>query len=195
MQLFESLKASVKMDACRCRLWSVQDTLETDQWSETKWPSITLGGCWTGKSLTALTIARSRLASVSPRVNCWCCKLSLNIPSYGSSKGLTCFACAGQVLKAWDVGVSSMERGEVAIFLCMPEYAYGVAGNPDKVPPKSTVVFEVGAPGHTVCINPFMSKISHMGYGIRVLCPSAVSGRVSERVWYLICMQLLFLFN
>uniref|UniRef100_H2URV1 peptidylprolyl isomerase n=1 Tax=Takifugu rubripes TaxID=31033 RepID=H2URV1_TAKRU len=49
----------------------------------------------------------------------------------------------GQVLKAWDVGVSSMERGEVAVFLCKPEYAYGVAGNPDKIPPNSAVVFEI----------------------------------------------------
>lgn len=164
MQFFEkSLKASVKMDACRCRLWSVQDTLETDQWSETKWPSITLGGCWTGRSLTALTIARSLLASVLARVNRWRCKPSLNIPSYGSNKGLTRISCAGQVLKAWDVGVPSMERGEVAVFLCKPEYAYGVAGNPGKIPPNSVVVFEVGAPGHTVCFNPFMSKINNMG--------------------------------
>lgn len=183
------------METCRCRLLSVQDMLETDQWSETKWPSITLGGCWTWRSLTALTIARSLLASVSARVNRSHCKPSLNIPSYGSSKGLTRISCAGQVLKAWDVGVSSMERGEVAMFLCKPEYGYGVTGYLDKIPPNSTVVFEVGAPGHTVCFNPFMSKISGMGYEIRVLCPSAVSGRVSERVWYLICMQLLFLFN
>ncbi|CAG06937.1 unnamed protein product [Tetraodon nigroviridis] len=53
----------------------------------------------------------------------------------------------GQVLKAWDVGVLSMERGEVSIFLCAPEYAYGVTGNPNKIPPNSAVVFEVGAPG------------------------------------------------
>lgn len=87
--LKKSLKASVKMDACRCRLWSVQDTLETDQWSETKWPSITLRACWTGRSLTALTIARSPLASVSARVNRSHWKPSFNVPSYGSSKGLT----------------------------------------------------------------------------------------------------------
>lgn len=113
--------------------------------------------------MTALTIARSLLASVSARVNRSHCKPPLNIPSYGSSKGLTRISCAGQVLKAWDVGVSSMERGEVAVFLCKPEYAYGVAGNPNKIPPNSAVVFEVGAPGHTVCFNPLMSKVSDMG--------------------------------
>lgn len=71
----------------------------------------------------------------------------LNVVSYASSEGLGFVSCSGQVLKAWDVGVSSMERGEVSIFLCAPEYAYGVAGNPDKIPPNSAVVFEVGAPG------------------------------------------------
>ncbi|XP_028303650.1 peptidyl-prolyl cis-trans isomerase FKBP5 [Gouania willdenowi] len=49
----------------------------------------------------------------------------------------------GQVLKAWDVGVLSMQRGEVCTFLCKPEYAYGCAGNPDKIPPNSLVVFEM----------------------------------------------------
>uniref|UniRef100_A0A1A8EYJ8 peptidylprolyl isomerase n=1 Tax=Nothobranchius korthausae TaxID=1143690 RepID=A0A1A8EYJ8_9TELE len=49
----------------------------------------------------------------------------------------------GQVLKAWDIGVLSMQRGEVCTLLCKPEYAYGSAGNPDKIPPNSSVVFEM----------------------------------------------------
>ncbi|XP_042364025.1 peptidyl-prolyl cis-trans isomerase FKBP5 [Plectropomus leopardus] len=49
----------------------------------------------------------------------------------------------GQVLKAWDIGVLSMQRGEVCTFLCKPEYAYGSAGNPNKIPPNSSVVFEM----------------------------------------------------
>ncbi|XP_029286972.1 peptidyl-prolyl cis-trans isomerase FKBP5 isoform X2 [Cottoperca gobio] len=49
----------------------------------------------------------------------------------------------GQVLKAWDIGVLSMQRGEVCLLLCKPEYAYGSAGNPDKIPPCSSVVFEM----------------------------------------------------
>ncbi|XP_020789713.1 peptidyl-prolyl cis-trans isomerase FKBP5 [Boleophthalmus pectinirostris] len=49
----------------------------------------------------------------------------------------------GQVLKAWDIGVLSMQRGEVCMLLCKPEYAYGCAGNPDKIPPNSTVIFEM----------------------------------------------------
>ncbi|KAM3621263.1 uncharacterized protein V6R79_008607 [Siganus canaliculatus] len=49
----------------------------------------------------------------------------------------------GQVLKAWDIGVLSMQRGEVCTLLCKPEYAYGLVGNPDKIPPSSSVVFEM----------------------------------------------------
>ncbi|XP_061641740.1 peptidyl-prolyl cis-trans isomerase FKBP5 [Phyllopteryx taeniolatus] len=49
----------------------------------------------------------------------------------------------GQVLKAWDIGVLSMQRGEVCMLLCKPEYAYGSAGNPDKIPPNSSVHFEI----------------------------------------------------
>ncbi|KAF1391746.1 hypothetical protein PFLUV_G00045280 [Perca fluviatilis] len=49
----------------------------------------------------------------------------------------------GQVLKAWDIAVLSMQRGEVCMFLCKPEYAYGSAGNPNKIPPNSSVVFEM----------------------------------------------------
>uniref|UniRef100_A0A3Q2QQE3 peptidylprolyl isomerase n=1 Tax=Fundulus heteroclitus TaxID=8078 RepID=A0A3Q2QQE3_FUNHE len=49
----------------------------------------------------------------------------------------------GQVLKAWDIGVMSMQRGEVCTLLCKPDYAYGPTGNPDKIPPNSSVVFEM----------------------------------------------------
>ncbi|XP_069000200.1 peptidyl-prolyl cis-trans isomerase FKBP5 [Embiotoca jacksoni] len=49
----------------------------------------------------------------------------------------------GQVLKAWDIGVLSMQRGEVSTFICKPEYAYGSAGNPERIPPSSSVVFEM----------------------------------------------------
>lgn len=37
-----------------------------------------------------------------------------------------------------------MQRGEVCTLLCKPEYAYGSAGNPDKIPPNASVLFEVG---------------------------------------------------
>lgn len=52
----------------------------------------------------------------------------------------------GQVLKAWDIGVMSMQKGEVCMLLCKPDYAYGPSGNSDKIPPNSSVMFEVSVP-------------------------------------------------
>uniref|UniRef100_A0A8C5DTZ3 peptidylprolyl isomerase n=1 Tax=Gouania willdenowi TaxID=441366 RepID=A0A8C5DTZ3_GOUWI len=49
----------------------------------------------------------------------------------------------GQVIKAWDIGVASMKVGEIAQLICKPEYAYGSAGSPPKIPPNATLVFEV----------------------------------------------------
>ncbi|XP_023652332.1 peptidyl-prolyl cis-trans isomerase FKBP4 [Paramormyrops kingsleyae] len=49
----------------------------------------------------------------------------------------------GQVIKAWDLGVGTMKVGEVSQFICKPEYAYGSAGSPPKIPPNATLVFEV----------------------------------------------------
>lgn len=49
----------------------------------------------------------------------------------------------GAVIKAWDLGVASMRRGELAVLLCKSEYAYGPTGSPPKIPPDATLVFEV----------------------------------------------------
>ncbi|BFZ05343.1 hypothetical protein BsWGS_08383 [Bradybaena similaris] len=49
----------------------------------------------------------------------------------------------GQVIKAWDVGVASMRRGEVAKLTCRADYAYGESGSPPKIPPNATLVFEI----------------------------------------------------
>lgn len=51
----------------------------------------------------------------------------------------------GQVIKAWDIGVRSMQKGEVCLLMCKPEYAYGSVGSPPKIPPNSTLLFEVGS--------------------------------------------------
>ncbi|XP_014218997.1 FK506-binding protein 59 isoform X2 [Copidosoma floridanum] len=48
-----------------------------------------------------------------------------------------------QVIKAWDVGVRTMKKGEVAILTCAPEYAYGAVGSPPKIPPNATLKFEI----------------------------------------------------
>eukprot|EP00403_Amphidinium_massartii_P033681 CAMPEP_0178437688 /NCGR_PEP_ID=MMETSP0689_2-20121128/35147_1 /TAXON_ID=160604 /ORGANISM="Amphidinium massartii, Strain CS-259" /LENGTH=549 /DNA_ID=CAMNT_0020059949 /DNA_START=121 /DNA_END=1770 /DNA_ORIENTATION=- len=49
----------------------------------------------------------------------------------------------GQVIKGWDLGVASMKKGEVAKFTLAPEFAYGEAGSPPKIPENATLVFEV----------------------------------------------------
>ncbi|XP_061534224.1 peptidyl-prolyl cis-trans isomerase FKBP4 [Phycodurus eques] len=49
----------------------------------------------------------------------------------------------GQVIKAWDLGVATMKEGELCQLICGPEYAYGSAGTPPKIPPNATLVFEV----------------------------------------------------
>lgn len=48
-----------------------------------------------------------------------------------------------QVIKAWDIGVASMKKGELCRLTCAPEYAYGENGSPPKIPPNSTLIFEV----------------------------------------------------
>lgn len=49
----------------------------------------------------------------------------------------------GQVIKAWDIGVATMKVGELSQLICKPEYAYGTAGSPPKIPPNATLVFQV----------------------------------------------------
>ena len=50
---------------------------------------------------------------------------------------------SGQVIKGWDEGIVTMKRGETAVLTCKPEYAYGASGSPPKIPPNSTLEFEV----------------------------------------------------
>jgi hypothetical protein len=61
----------------------------------------------------------------------------------------------GQVIKGWDVGFLSMEKGEKANLTCTGPYAYGEDGAGDDIPPNATLIFEVemldfGAPGSGV---------------------------------------------
>ena len=51
--------------------------------------------------------------------------------------------CLGEVVKAWELGVQTMKRNEMAVFYCKPSYAYDKQGKPPKVPPDATVIFEI----------------------------------------------------
>ncbi|KAG5876264.1 hypothetical protein JTB14_013001 [Gonioctena quinquepunctata] len=49
----------------------------------------------------------------------------------------------GSVIKAWDIGVATMKKGERAMLTCAPEYAYGESGSPPTIPPNATLMFDV----------------------------------------------------
>jgi len=49
----------------------------------------------------------------------------------------------GNVIKGWDKGVATMKLGEVAKFTISPDYAYGAAGSPPKIPANATLEFEI----------------------------------------------------
>jgi len=48
-----------------------------------------------------------------------------------------------QVIKGWDLGVSTMKIGEVCELLCRADYAYGSSGSPPKIPGNAKLKFEV----------------------------------------------------
>jgi len=49
----------------------------------------------------------------------------------------------GSVIKAWDIGVATMRRGELCRLICKPEYAYGEGGSGNKIGPNATLIFEI----------------------------------------------------
>ncbi|CAF1431775.1 unnamed protein product [Rotaria sordida] len=49
----------------------------------------------------------------------------------------------GEVIKAWDIGVATMKRGEISRFTSKPKYAYGLKGLNGKVGSATTVIFEI----------------------------------------------------
>ena len=50
-----------------------------------------------------------------------------------------------EVIKGWDQGVATMKLGEKAMFTIKPDYGYGSAGSPPKIPGKAwRVVLQKG---------------------------------------------------
>ncbi|TPX33850.1 hypothetical protein SmJEL517_g03289 [Synchytrium microbalum] len=49
----------------------------------------------------------------------------------------------GMVIKGWDEGIKTMKKGEKAILCISPDYGYGSKGAGPKIPPNSTLEFEV----------------------------------------------------
>jgi peptidylprolyl isomerase len=49
----------------------------------------------------------------------------------------------GSVIKGWDIGFASMQKGEKAVLTLSSDYAYGDSGSPPKIPAKATLLFDV----------------------------------------------------
>lgn len=49
----------------------------------------------------------------------------------------------GSVIKGWDDGVKSMNKGEVARFIIKPSYGYGNQGSPPTIPGGATLIFDI----------------------------------------------------
>ncbi|XP_017104930.2 39 kDa FK506-binding nuclear protein [Drosophila bipectinata] len=63
--------------------------------------------------------------------------------SLAKGKGFKFALGRGEVIKGWDVGVVGMKVGGKRRVTCPPHMAYGSRGAPPKIPPNSTLVFDV----------------------------------------------------
>ena len=64
--------------------------------------------------------------------------------SVGNPEGPLKFSLGqGQVIKCWDAAFMQMAIGEKATLTCPPSVAYGEKGAGDKIPPNTTLFFDV----------------------------------------------------
>ena len=49
----------------------------------------------------------------------------------------------GEVIKGWDIGISTMKLGERARFILDSKYAYGEKGLPPSIPPNESLEYEI----------------------------------------------------
>lgn len=49
----------------------------------------------------------------------------------------------GNVIKAWDLGLSTMRLNEKSVFFCRPAYAYGIDGFPPLIPGSANIIFRI----------------------------------------------------
>ncbi len=56
----------------------------------------------------------------------------------------------GQVIRGWDEGICQLQKGQKALLICPPEFAYGAAGAGNVIPPNSTLHFDVEVIDFTV---------------------------------------------
>lgn len=60
-----------------------------------------------------------------------------------SGNGFTFKLGGGEVIQAWDIGVSGMKVGSKRRLTCPPATAYGAKGAAPAIPPNATLVFDV----------------------------------------------------
>ncbi|KAH7820081.1 putative peptidyl-prolyl cis-trans isomerase [Monocercomonoides exilis] len=69
----------------------------------------------------------------------------------------------GKVIKGWDIGIATMQVGEISIFKIAPDYAYGVMGKEPKIPSNANLIFNI----EMIAFFPTPTSIEEkMAYGI-----------------------------